>query len=287
MKNSISLGFFLMLLTFTTGCFEAEKGCLDADAANYSIEADKACADCCAYPELKVDFQHKAFLTGGAILDVDYLDTFYLDGAGNSFRLRNIQYYLSDFHLVRQDGSEVKVEEVLDLELENDLGQIELVSVENNVALVDPGRFGAKTMGRIRSNGNFSGIRFNIGLNATLNKADTLDFDLSHPLAPKTENMYLGDGQGYIFTKISYFLNNNSGNNFNSIAISGNSNLLAIEIPAKIFIDKGLNSTFILRVNYLDWFKYADLTSTDTENLSKNIVKGIAESFSLLELRLN
>ena len=43
-----------LLACALTGCYEERSGCLDPDAADYDLQADVACPDCCTYPELSV-----------------------------------------------------------------------------------------------------------------------------------------------------------------------------------------------------------------------------------------
>ena len=40
----------LLFALGTAGCYEDQTGCIDPDAANYDLQADLGCLDCCTYP---------------------------------------------------------------------------------------------------------------------------------------------------------------------------------------------------------------------------------------------
>ena len=275
--------FFLFIALSFTGCFDPEEGCLDANARNYAIDADRACTDnCCEYPELQIDFQHKVFV-GGASQNINFGDSVYVDGGGNPFSLVNLQYYLSNIHLVRSDGSTVGILDSVSFETASN----EPLTVEDNIILVNPEDFGSQIIGSFNGSSDYVGIRFNIGLTESFNQADTLDFTSDHPLAPQENNMYLGAEEGYIFNRIE-LLTNPSVDTINKVLeISGTESLVTLEFPANFFLDKGFNMKLVLLVDYLNWFNQLDLIADEEEVIKQTIVNNLANSFSLVEIEFN
>ncbi len=280
--NRIFLPICGVLSIISVGCYEPEEGCLDANARNFALDADQPCTDdCCEYPTLQIDFQHKAFVDG-AIQNINLGDSIYMDGFGNPFQIKSIQYYLSDLHLVREDGAEVGVED----ELTFDSADGATISVADNVVLVNPETFGTQTIGTFNNPSSFTAIRFTLGLNALLNEADTLDFSIDHPLGPQENNMYLSQEEGYIFNKIELILNPTVDTVSQLIILSGQESLINLEFPANFSLDKGFNLKLLLLVDYLTWFEDVNLLSEE-EIIQQRIVNNLAKSFSLVEIEFN
>ena len=101
-------------LVVLNACYEDQEGCLDINATNFDVEADINCPDCCTFPMLQLDYQHKAE-TADTTINFSYESITYQDGAGNPFRVRSVQYYLSDFHLIIPGGDTVQVADTIQI----------------------------------------------------------------------------------------------------------------------------------------------------------------------------
>ena len=251
---------------------------------NFDFDADKACGDCCEYPVLQLDFQHK-FVKDDRIDNLVFGDSVYYDGAGNPFRLNAIQFYVSELHLVRSDGSESGVEEELSLTVwQNNLDTTQIV-VEDNFVLANPDVFGTNEIGTIRTNGRFAKIRFKIGLSETPNQAVISSFseDLqSHPLAQ--EEMYWDFDRGYIFNQIELLRDTAANTTPTTLEIGGTQNLQTIELPIDFEALEGFNIKATLRVDYNRWFENIDVKSDAEDALIQKIVANLADSFSLVAI---
>ena len=84
---------YSLLLLLGASCYEDRTGCLDPDAANYDLQADLGCLDCCTFPALSVRitsvWQDSALVVGQT----------YRDGANNTFQFVRFRYYLGSLRL--------------------------------------------------------------------------------------------------------------------------------------------------------------------------------------------
>lgn len=270
------IGFLLICIAFGLwGCYEDQIGCLDISATNFDVEADIGCPDCCTYPELQIDFQHKVILTSNDTFNLEPIDSTYLDGAGNPFRIASIQYYLSDIYLIQTNGDTLQVAD--SLTVEDDLGNS--IALKDNFLLVNPGEFGVETLGSFRNAGAFDGMGFFFGLNPTANQLDTTYFEDGHPLSAQDQSLYLGSDQGYAFAKIELLLDAANDSLITEVIISGNDARQAIELNTPLNITEGVNPRLLLFVDYLSWFNTINVQTDSRDEMAAKIVSQIADSF--------
>ena len=269
-----------ILLLFLTSCYEDREGCLDINATNFNVEADIACVDCCTYPALQLDFQHKVVLAD-TVLNLSYVDSTYRDGFGNPFRISNIQYYLSGFHLIRTGGDTLQVADTLQITKSDG----ETITIKDDFLLVNPGVFGFESLGTFRTEGDYAGIGFNFGIGPVANQLDTTYFEEDHPLSAQNPNMYLGN-EGYAFAKIDLLLNPANDSLTTEIIINGDKNLIPVDILSDFNLLEGINPRFILFVNYLEWFNNVDVINDTPEMMNQKIASQLANSFALLEIQI-
>ena len=105
---TLTILFFGLL---QSSCADDEEGCLDIQATNFDVTTDIACANCCTYPTLSFRVNH----VYDSIQNNFLLNSTYLDAIDSPYLVSAIQYYVADIQLVRADGSEVGVTDVLDL----------------------------------------------------------------------------------------------------------------------------------------------------------------------------
>ena len=86
---------FGLILLSLTACYEEVTGCLNPDAANYDLQADEACGDCCTFPSLAVRVTPQ--WDGVPVV----AGTRYPYGTqGDSFTLLRFRFYLGELQLV-------------------------------------------------------------------------------------------------------------------------------------------------------------------------------------------
>jgi hypothetical protein len=287
-RSSISWGIVLLsfFLLSLPGCYEPIEGCLDAAAANFDIDADEPCADCCTFPVLKLDFQHK-YVNGNRIDNLVFSDSVYYDINGHPFRLNSIRFYLSDLHLVRSNDTEVGVEDRLELGIWTSNLDTVHVNVEDNFTLADPDDFGSKELGTIRASGQFDRLRFTIGLDEVANRAVVNAFPdelLDHPLAQ--EDMYWDFDRGYIFNRIELTRDTAENTTPTLLEIGTAQNLITVDLPIDFNALEGFNIKVTLKIDYSLWFKSLDIKNDPASTLIEKIIANLADSFSLVAIDL-
>lgn len=115
----------------------------------------------------------------------------YQTSAGESFSITRVSYLASDFELQRPDGS--------------------WLEISNSVAWLDLGQ--NRTTFRLGNipPGEFTTIRFLVGLNTHLNHANPAQFPAGHPLNPDVDGLYWGWQGGYVFLALEGLWRNSAG----------------------------------------------------------------------------
>ena len=279
-NNSWSLFLCGILIHLVSSCYEPEAGCLDANATNYDLDADDPCGDCCTYPKMLINFEHKIF-RNDQLENINFGDSVYTDGAGHSFSFNDIQFYISDVGIVDKQNNIIGVQETVSFV---PAGETEAVTVSDNIQLVNPKSFRASTMGTFNASDEYEHILISIGVSPSLNQADTSSFDLDHPLAPQTPNMYSGVDESYIFTYIDLIIDPLGEAIPKTIRVVGNQQFLPFSFQNAFFLDKGLNLEIVFRINYLGWFSEIDLKNDSSEDIIQQLSANIPNSISLIRV---
>jgi cytochrome c peroxidase len=115
----------------------------------------------------------------------------YQTSAAETFSITRVSYLVSDFALQRRDGSWLEISNSvawLDFEQNRDSVWLETVPA-----------------------GEFSAVRFSIGLNTNLNHADVSSFPAAHPLNPNLNGLHWSWQGGYVFLALEGLWRNSSG----------------------------------------------------------------------------
>lgn len=290
-KNCVSKSSLLssLLLLLLSACYEPVEGCLDITATNFQVDADEPCPDnCCTYPSIKLAIDHCYEIATDSFVTLNYGDSIYIDGVGNPFRINGIQFYLSEFQIVSTTGAPFGVQDSLEVEQIDPInGDTTLVTLEDNFLLLNPVVKNVNiTLGENRTVGNFSGIRFKLGLDMPANYTNPSSLNDNHPLALQNDNMYASPEEGYIFYKVGLFDGIGVEDTIPKITeIIGANNLREVELATPFTIDEGFDVTISIRIDYEDWFKSLDIIEClQTGTLEEKIVENIAQSFSVIEV---
>lgn len=180
--------------------------------------------------------------------DFDYDATFFTNAAGNLLQFSNFKYLLSDFILLKSDGTELKL--------------------DSSFAFVN-----AKT-GRDTFSfpnlpaGSYLGIKFKIGLDSLLNHGDPNRYPTTHPLSPSTNQMHWGWSGGYIFMTMEGLVKDSLGvpKGF-SYHLANDENLRQITCLSPFSVDS-VSKKVVLRMNVAEMFKNPHLHDFRREPLT-------------------
>ena len=273
---------------FSLGCGTSEEGCLDIDATNFDVSADKPCESCCTYPNLKISIFHSLSTTG--IIQVDSCinhsgDSTLTNGDNNFFQIKDMSFYLSDFQLVMSDGTEVEVEDTITLNVFDDLSGTTFKDtlVKDDFVLVERGTF-SYTVGEFRTPGLYSKIRFKVGLDPQVNTTNDTLLTSSHPLSDDQELHFTTREEGYILQQFNIVRDTTDLPDTESIQIGKEYfTTIQVELDYSQSFEPGFDIEIPIKVKYGEWLKGINF-ATDTESSIKTtIVSNTADAFEIDE----
>jgi hypothetical protein len=293
---SIRLGVFIPLFSMLLGaCADRREGCFDGFASNYDLAAEKRCSDCCTYPKMLLEIRHRAIQPGRDSIIVfapatstsPAVFSTYTDAGGNPFAFQELRFYISNFWLINTKGDTIKMLEELPVFVPLGLGDTLRTTVENNVQIIaNPGPFSTTTFGTFRKAGDFTKLRFTLGVTGLANKSNPARYALGHPLgAPSNFVMYRSPVLGYNFSR--FVLQRNPGNASPDpieILINNSSNLIVIEKPISVNIPQGFGVNVIMRVDHLLWFKGVNVKTDNVDAIAAKVVANLPQSFQLISV---
>lgn len=278
----------LLLALGLSACYEPREGCLDVGAANFDLDSDKACTGCCIYPSLKLNLQHR-MVYGDTSFALRYLDSIYFDEGGHPFRLSSIRFYLSNLRLVRADGSEAGIEETVPVTVVLPDNSTETITVENNFLLVNAGFAPSLTVGTFKQSGAFTKIKFTIGIEGQVNRADPGKFPDNHPLSPQDDPMHWSIDSGYVFNQFRFFRDTTAADTIPAtveIGMPAQLRTIELDIPAGYAVTDGFSTSVTLLIDYRKWLAGVNNIKTATlAELAEKIVNNMPQSFSVIDIK--
>ncbi len=256
----------LLLLTFSilflSSCMR-EEGCLDPDASNFAPGADRDCVEtCCEYPKIDLRFFNS--------IDTD---SFYSDVGTTRFRLDDIRFFISDVKLIQTDNTLIGVTDTITLEPSGEV-------VEDNYTLAELNSFSYE-VGDVAGYGDFTGVTFNVGLDAAANAADPDQMPEGHPLGVQEDTVYVSADEGYAFQQIDLSLIAAEDTTSQIFNVLGNNNLATITLQDTFSLDRSFDVEIQMNVDYLLLFDGIDFAADDDNLIIEKIVNNTPEIFSI------
>jgi hypothetical protein len=278
-KTRVLWGWILFFgLGSLFGC-EEDPGCLDVQATNYQVDAEDPCGDCCEYPELRVSLRHRWVREDTTLAFGNDTTLFFLNGY--SLQFPTVQYYLTNIRLVRADGTEVMLDNELDVTIGSGT-DTSTVTIPDNVVLVEAGSFRTYVPGSYRYEGSFTELRFEVGVTEPALRATPNAFPDNHPLAARTPAMYSA-ADGYTFSRIAV-LTNPVDTLPRVIKTTESQTVQTVSLPIVFTLDRGFNTSISLAVNYRAWFSGVDWDSQSDAEIAGLIVGNQPSSFSVISI---
>ncbi|HRG26683.1 MAG TPA: hypothetical protein PLJ00_02245 [Chitinophagales bacterium] len=250
MKKSV----FLLTLTtisavmFLSSCAKKE-GCMDQAALNYDPEAevDKGC-EYASDDDVAVTLHMHQNIGGGELVE----ETAYtINGVVTNLNL--VQFYVSAITLVDAAGNEITNDDVY-----------LLVKPEEEAYAI--GNFPA---------GDYTQIRFDIGIDSVTNHADPSKYDIGNPLGAQFPAMHWGWSFGYIFVRIDGEADAD-GNGVPDpdgqfeMHLGSDAYVATIEIDLPITIAEGNENIVHLDANWDTFFTGVDMANDNTTHVTDN-----------------
>lgn len=287
-SNYLIAGLVWALVLTLSACYEPVEGCLDVAAKNFQVDADDPCPDdCCTYPSLKLVLQHRVGTLGNST-PIRYLDSVYTDAQRQAFRIQDMQYYLSNFHLHTTSGDLISVGDRLEVQSYNADGSLSDNELVDDFLLINPSFSSNLTVGELRTPGDYDALSFSLGLDDLANRTDTSSVEEGHPLGAIEDRMFIDQENGFAFVKALLLRDTVSSDTIPSLVqLSGTNQRIDYFIPfdQPFDLNPGFNITITLHINYATWLNAIEDVRNDTpEAIANKIVSGLSQAISLVEI---
>lgn len=182
--------------------------------------------------------------------NVTWVDSAYTLPSNEDVTLSRLAFILSDFVLIKSDGGEV----VLD-------SQYVLVNPK-----FDEPKF---TLNNVPQ-GDYTSIKFNLGLDSSVNYGNPNQYEIDHPLSPSRNALHWNWTGGYIFMSIEGRLADTTNKGF-VFHLAGSSNLTSYTLPFST--SKGIEAkTAELSLNVDEIFQNPEVYSLANDGMSTHSV---------------
>lgn len=141
----------IAMLLVLSSCNTRIEGCLQVNAENFDLNAEKACDGCCTYPSVSLSLSQKWNDRNFANTDTLY------DIHGQAYRIQDLRYYLTSWSWKDTDGAVYTVDSV-----EADCGDTKLTYTPD-ILVVDTRQF-SYTLGTIRQSPEIQAVFSTLGL---------------------------------------------------------------------------------------------------------------------------
>ncbi len=255
------LSFILLVLGYlflATGCNTRVEGCLDVAAANFDLNADRACQDCCTYPVISISLSQKwndrNFSTADTLLDSN----------GKLYRINDLKYFLSSWSWIDSGNITYTVDSA---EIAcND----HILRYTPDIILVDSRQF-LYALGTIHKSPTMDSIQLKLGLLPALDCIDEIDSNTPSILSDKSA---LWNHQLSSRAALRIVLQRDiTMETFDTVFIHACEN---INLGYDLDLKPGIATTLNLSVNYALWFSHVDIQNLNSFETS--ILTGIPGS---------
>ncbi|MEO7607664.1 MAG: MbnP family protein [Saprospiraceae bacterium] len=262
-----------MILLPLFACYTKKEGCLNPEATNLDVSADRDCGGCCIFPVLKLDFKHR--------IDTSRLELnkSFANDVGDTFQIHSFKFYLSDFELEDLNGEVFFIKDTIQLKHFPGTAAEPVLIFPRNVLLVSQDQLSG-TLGTLSGVKIFQKLRFKVGLNPEINATWPGAAKSGSALYFQADSMYRQEISSYLYAKLNMQSNAATIDTFQlewSLPLSPHQ----IEISANIDAKAGYDLTIPLTIDYRKWVKGIHFASETKTSLAEKIWNNIPSSFSI------
>ncbi len=258
-----------------SGCFEPKEGCLEPDALNLEISADRACCCCCAYPHLQLTYEPRFDSA------VWVPNTAYEYAPGRWFRIKEAVFYLSDFQFFN-NGQAFAV---------SDTAQLPVLTPSADTAyrvFRDDFVFLRRTIlnydiGEFRFLGTLQDVHFRVGLPDEVQRVLSPSVSAAHPLGPKSESLWQGVDTGFAALKLVIARDTLPAAPSDTLLFTPPDFSSKVLVSAGPFTrERGRSLSLKLRVDFYQLFRDVDLLNHDISAWKSKIWANLEEAIRVL-----
>lgn len=260
--------WLLSIVLIIASCGEDVEGCLDPEATNFDPSADVTC--CCEYPQLTFRMSYNNYSGDSTAFG---LNSVYNDEDGTPYYVNGLSLYFSDIELIRADNS---VETVIDT-IEVTLQDGTLTTLQDDFSILSNNVF-QYNIGTTNISGDFTKIRFKVGLNNIANQVNPESVATTHPLS---SNNGLYENNMYIFNQIAIISDTSAIDvitNYNVIA-----NAVDIELNHNFTINAGFDTEININADLKQLLDTVDFQNDDYDTIILKIVANTSNIFTIVQ----
>ncbi len=274
--------FLTLLLTIVSlaACFEPEEGCLDIEATNFQLSADRGCSkdaqsSCfCTYPAISLQITQ--------VFDKSTFNTnqVYQTSAGENIRIADIQFYMSDIQLVLADGQVAATLDTITLTITEGDQEKNKISLDD-FHLITPNSQRISSLITSDESGEFTQLQFSIGIKSPESTTTPASMKrTNHVLA--IDSMYQAP-EGYVFNRISLQPDTTSTEKMliQLREVDGLSRIILDLTPLNKQPGKDI-SIETLQINHAKWFDGINFAENTQDEVRRKIVTNTTNVFSIL-----
>ena len=272
--------FVLMMVALLASCESPTRGCLDIEATNLDVSADKPCKDeCCTYPDLICNVSQE-------FDGVSYTqDKVYPDDFGDSFRIKNVAFYLSGFQLSK-GGIDYRITDSVTMKVfgANPGDTLDEKFIDDYVLVR---RFPvAQEVGKFKTSGVFDQFRCYLGLEPESNKIVPRYAPLSHPLLKQMDSLWLNRDDKFVWMQIVLSKDKNPDTTPDTLRFTAaDFGGVPFQISSNTALEHitGFDFNFILRVDYKKMFSGIDFANTGSAVWKSKILANLSTTFGVTQ----
>lgn len=261
---------FASLALAWSNCYEPVEGCLDIEATNFKATADENC--CCEYPKVIFTIDQN---WGDSLVFRN--DGIYPLPSGETFQIRSISFYLSDFQFIK-NGKLWEVSDTVHLQTFPD-GSKTIFKNDFQLVRRSPEKY---TIGELVESGEFEKLSFRFGLSDEANRIQPENAPENHPLGEQAEKLWESQPDGYRFLMLAFKRGIADSLPTDTIYfLKKDLPTVPLEFSGKYLHPLGYNFDMKMKVDYQKWFENVVLSADDNQSIKAKIVANLRSGFDV------
>jgi hypothetical protein len=269
----------LVLLGFCWACDPPIEGCLDVEATNFDVSADRACDECCQAPQLVCSVEQ---LFNSVVWKPD---TAYRNDLNQWFIIRSAAFYLSNFEAF-QDVNTFRVTDTLGFRTFGAaLGDTTREVITDDVALVRRTALEYR-IGEFFPSGIFFQLQADLGLGSTANRVVPRYAPSGHPLSTQPDSLWLSRNEGFCWFQLVIQRDTTPGSATDTLRFTaadfGNQPYKIVG-TGNFFHEPGFDFRFILGIDYGALFQQTDVKQGSLSQIKSSIISNLPTSVAIYQ----
>jgi hypothetical protein len=273
--------FFIVgaILCLLWACEPPKEGCLDEEATNFDVTADRNCDNCCVAPQLVCTVEQ---LFDGAVWKPD---TAYANNLDQWFIIKSAAFYLSNFEAL-QDVNTFKVSDTLGFRIFGHIvGDTLRQVITDDITLVR--RTALKyPIGAFSPAGFFYQLNATIGLDSTANAVVPRYAPSGHPLSRQPDSLWLSRTEGFCWMQLVIQRDTTPGTLSDTLRFTRadfDNKPFKITGTGNFFHETGFNFDFILGIDYGALFQQVNVKQGTISQIKSTIISNLPTSVAIYQ----